>query len=529
MAYADNVERFLSRYSTVIILITFIALLLMLFTYPASAFVDTFSSNTSANYNYTKTYDWYSWPGSYLKESMLTGDDYRALAIYNVSTFGYGHYEVDYIPYLDDPYAEANYQRRCFIFGAQEEDVQSNDCLSSRNGYAIYIYRQDSAYHDRFELYRTTVGDYFDLQIEDPGFNWTLNNTYHIEVDWFSDGRINASVNGTQILSVIDNTYSSGYMGVGTRTAGEVHWDNLSYSVAPTCAFSADDTDICEGTTVTYTDASTNTPTDWDWYNETTKFSDLQNPTLRYDLAGTWNTSLYCANAGGSDWENKTDYISVDAPPVAGYSANETDVCTYEVIEFTDASTNDESWWYLFGDSQDSHLENPTHYYDVPGDFTVSQEVDNSGCTSDWENKTDYIHVEETTVTDFSAGDVTLTIGNCTALTDSSTGTEETYIWAINGSETNVTQNADFCCAAEGDVDVQHYTANSECVGDWENKTAYISCGPAPTPTTTVPPTSPPGMYAPEDTGESTDISGQIWLAAILIIGTVIAFSRKGK
>jgi hypothetical protein len=95
-------------------------------------------------------------------------------------------------------------------------------------------------------------------------------------------------------------------------------------------------------------------------------------------------------------------------PPTANFISDTTSVCPYEVITFTDTSTYSSgtgtgtAWWWLFGDSQDSHAENPTHYYDTPGVYTVQfRATDFWG--EGWENKTRYITVRDCYTADFSS------------------------------------------------------------------------------------------------------------------------------
>lgn len=71
---------------------------------------------------------------------------------------------------------------------------------------------------------------------------------------------------------------------------------------------------------VAFTDASTNTPTAWLWEKNDgsgwvafTSGSTTQNPTEAF-AAGTWSVRLTATNAGGSDSETKTDYLTVATP-----------------------------------------------------------------------------------------------------------------------------------------------------------------------------------------------------------------------
>ncbi len=96
-------------------------------------------------------------------------------------------------------------------------------------------------------------------------------------------------------------------------------------ATAPVAAFSANDTTPDVGQTVIFTDASTHTPTSWSWTIEGTIGTDYQyinatsatsqNPHVKFLKAGTYDVSLIATNAGGSDTETKTGYITVTAAP----------------------------------------------------------------------------------------------------------------------------------------------------------------------------------------------------------------------
>lgn len=98
----------------------------------------------------------------------------------------------------------------------------------------------------------------------------------------------------------IDSIYNSG---AGTEDEGA--------SGAPVADFSADTTSFDRGTTVTFTDSSTNVPTSWAWDFGDGGTSTDQNPTHVYQKAGTYTVSLTATNAIGSDTETKVGYITV--------------------------------------------------------------------------------------------------------------------------------------------------------------------------------------------------------------------------
>jgi len=82
---------------------------------------------------------------------------------------------------------------------------------------------------------------------------------------------------------------------------------------APVASFTANTTAGVAPLAVAFTDTSTNTSIDWDWYIDDVKFSDLQNPEYTFNTSGVYDVSLYAANGASGDWENKTGYITVNA------------------------------------------------------------------------------------------------------------------------------------------------------------------------------------------------------------------------
>jgi Zn-dependent metalloprotease len=81
----------------------------------------------------------------------------------------------------------------------------------------------------------------------------------------------------------------------------------------PVANFSGNPTTVLVGSTVAFTDLSTNTPTSWSWSfpGGTPSSSTVKNPTVTYSTIGTYDVSLTATNAYGSDGETKTAYITV--------------------------------------------------------------------------------------------------------------------------------------------------------------------------------------------------------------------------
>ena len=100
----------------------------------------------------------------------------------------------------------------------------------------------------------------------------------------------------------------------GSDTETKVDFITVNAPPAPVADFTASATTIDEGQNVTFTDTSSGNPTSWDWTFEggTPATGTAQNPTITYNIPGTYTVTLIAANGSGSDTETKVDYITVN-------------------------------------------------------------------------------------------------------------------------------------------------------------------------------------------------------------------------
>ncbi len=93
-------------------------------------------------------------------------------------------------------------------------------------------------------------------------------------------------------------------------------------SEKPAAAFSADTLAIETGASVKFTDASVNTPTEWNWTftGGIPSSSTEQHPVVTYNSAGTFSVTLTVTNQYGTDTVTKTNFITVND--------NEPEYCT---------------------------------------------------------------------------------------------------------------------------------------------------------------------------------------------------------
>ncbi|MBW8011568.1 MAG: PKD domain-containing protein [Chloroflexi bacterium] len=90
---------------------------------------------------------------------------------------------------------------------------------------------------------------------------------------------------------------------------------------------------------------------------------------------------------------SNTIRVPVWPPVTAAFTAFPISGNAPHLVNFTDQSTGDILGWnWVFGDGSTSTAQNPTHYYNAPGDYTVSLSVVGSG-NNDTHTKIAYIQV----------------------------------------------------------------------------------------------------------------------------------------
>lgn len=106
---------------------------------------------------------------------------------------------------------------------------------------------------------------------------------------------------------------------------------------APVAAFSADKLTGNKPFTITFTDASTNWPTEWLWDfgdgNSTN--ATVQNPVHTYSSVGTYSVNLTASNEGGSNSCTRTGYITIlNLTPLSNYRFININVANDEGVKY---------------------------------------------------------------------------------------------------------------------------------------------------------------------------------------------------
>jgi PKD repeat protein len=119
--------------------------------------------------------------------------------------------------------------------------------------------------------------------------------------------------------------------------------------VTPVASFTCVPTSQYLNTDVVCTDTSTNTPTSWLWTIDGFGVNGWQTSTTRNfswqsSYAGTFNVNLQATNGAGSDWENKTNYVTI-----SGTTPGPTPT-PYQIIDPIAAGHN--RTWFINSDGQ---------------------------------------------------------------------------------------------------------------------------------------------------------------------------------
>jgi PKD repeat protein len=166
---------------------------------------------------------------------------------------------------------------------------------------------------------------------------------------------------------------------------------------APEADFSADNTDGCTPFVVHFIDESTGPPATWQWTfpGGSPNSSTQQHPQVTYNTPGSYDVILVVTNSVGSNTLVRTDYITVQASPVASFDFNQIDLTLF----FTSLSQNADNWDWDFGDGGSSTQENPSHTYNQDGEYEIVLTVSND-CGTD--EHIVFIEVYVAPVADFS-------------------------------------------------------------------------------------------------------------------------------
>lgn len=223
------------------------------------------------------------------------------------------------------------------------------------------------------------------------------------------------------------SSYMGDYLGI-TSKGGRVYpcWtDNRGgvyrtyvspFFIGLNASFTANNTSICTGGSVTFTNQSSGPPLSWQWTfpgGTPGSYTGADPPAITYNTPGTYDVTLVVTDASGNDTETKTGFITV-ANVFADFTASITSVVVGNTVTFTDNSQcTPTAWnWTFAGGTPSTYIgQNPPPItYSTLGTYDVSLTVTKSS-SSDIETKTGYISVIPPEFT-MANGSVTTCTGN---------------------------------------------------------------------------------------------------------------------
>lgn len=153
--------------------------------------------------------------------------------------------------------------------------------------------------------------------------------------------------------------------------------------IKPHAGFSSNDTLVCPGQNVHFTNSSTGNAVltyQWDFGDNTT--STLANPDHAYTTGGFYTVRLITTDGGGcKDTLTRVNYINVYDFSASFIMSDSFASCPPLIDNFTNTSVGASTYQWTFGNASSSVLPNPSTVYTYPGTYTVQLVVTSAtGC-----------------------------------------------------------------------------------------------------------------------------------------------------
>jgi PKD repeat protein len=251
----------------------------------------------------------------------------------------------------------------------------------------------------------------------------------------------------------------------------------------PVTNFTADPLSGYNGTTVTFTDTSTNSPIEWNWSFGDGNYSSEQSPTHTYDVIGKFNVRLNATNTYGSNTKTRTNYITINPKiPITAFNGTPLSGTYPLTVTFSDTINGlaVTSYNYSFGDGTFSNIRNATHIYRTGGTFTVNFTATNAG-GSNTTSRTDYITVYNQSSSNITSN-VTTGIVPVAVQFNGSGSNVTGYYWMFGDGNTSTEQNPVYTYTSSGRYTINFSTVNGVNWTNWTNLSYYITANVVPAP-----------------------------------------------
>jgi gliding motility-associated-like protein len=248
-----------------------------------------------------------------------------------------------------------------------------------------------------------------------------------------------------------------------TRNQMITIWDK------PTVNFIVNDSTACFPHPAQFTDLSVPSPgtvnTAWMWDFGNGVQSTQQNPSNVYTNSGNFNVTLKVTNDKGCYAAfTKPAYIRIAGGVQGAFTHSQPVVCRPPFnITFnnTSAGPGTLTYYWEFGDGNTSTLQNPTHSYTAPGNFTITMAVTSSDGCSDTIRRTGSLNIENIT-TAMTAPD-SICINSPVNFLNASTPTPRATNWDFGDGNSSSLTNPRHTYTTPGTYIVKLYNAYNYC------------------------------------------------------------------
>lgn len=153
----------------------------------------------------------------------------------------------------------------------------------------------------------------------------------------------------------------------------------------PHAQFNTIDTLSCPGKNIRFTNSSTGSSLTYSWsFGNGSPINQTEAPVYIYNADGIYDIKLVVSDQFGcTDSILKPALVTI-ASPAANFTVSDSvGTCPPLIVNFTNTSVNYISYSWDFGDGSTSSLPNPSHFYDIPGEYFATLTVTvPGGCTS---------------------------------------------------------------------------------------------------------------------------------------------------
>lgn len=254
-------------------------------------------------------------------------------------------------------------------------------------------------------------------------------------------------------------------------------------ATAQTPGFSANNTAGCAPLSVVFTASLPPNVANYSWnFGNGQTSLNTNNVPVTYATAGTFTVTLVINYTGGTqDVITQNNYITVYTPPVANFTANPTQVCVGQSVQFTNTTAQGSgtinSWQWDFGDGSPlSTTQNPSHVYTLPGNYPITLiATDVNGC-QDVEAKPAFITVIPPPVASFTINP-TLSCAVPTNIATAWTGSAAfTHSWNAGGGTpaTSTATTPTFTYNTNGTYTITHIVTGAQGCSTTATQTVQV-------------------------------------------------------